>query len=505
MKALTSNYLVHSISEGVTPEKKDLDRINGIMSKANGSEQKAIQLATTMASRITDKDKMIRRHAAAVQLLGSDHPVTKCFSPKGETTEPTTGKPVLAFLQDSNPSIYQSIVKAFKAKGLNFNSMDASKIQKLTPAEAFKYGGTEGDKYFKIWLIDDAVVAFCTWANTMIDSRFKWNHKGKGEDKRNYSDIIGTKECIDGYYKSNSYINKCNLVYMIPFTAFGKAGIEVVEDERSKFLNSLKSLPEKTLVFDKISILDEAKKYLEKCKEELNAALKKITVPGAEISAEVGKSSLMAYSYDGVALKGTQLYGRGNTVIQHDFWFYLKLPEYSYGKFDWDGHTMSIYASYDYTKEQLRKDGVKMAFASDCKKVAAAFAKQAKKLPQSLLYFEAYEAYKAAISTTKYDDFVKELKGGIVDILLDNIGFFDKDKYGGIYYKGIKFSVSFYKGEMKFRPYSGNSKTMMSSTVKELATKYPNYFTLKKVPGTIVPDLIVSPDLLKTVKSIKTN
>lgn len=54
MKALTPIY---SISEGVTPEKKDLDRINSIMAKANGSEQKAIQLATTMASRITDKSR----------------------------------------------------------------------------------------------------------------------------------------------------------------------------------------------------------------------------------------------------------------------------------------------------------------------------------------------------------------------------------------------------------------------------------------------------------------
>lgn len=504
MKALTSKYLAYSISEGVTPEKKDLDRISGIMAKANGSEQKAIQLATTMASRITDKDKMIRRHAAAVQLLGPDHPVTKCFSPKGETTEPTTGKPVLSFLQDSNPSIYQSIVKAFKAKGLNFNSMDASKIQKLTPSEAFKYGGAEGDKYFKIWLIDDAIVAFCTWANTMIDSRFKWNHKGKGEDKRNYADIIGTKECIDGYYKSTSYINKCNLVYMIPFTAFGTAGIEVVEDERSKFLNSLKSLPEKTLVFDKIAILDEANKYLEKCREELNVALQKIAVPGAQISAKVGKSGLMdnAY-YSGVELNANQSYGYGTNVINHHFWFYFKLPDYSYGKLDWNGSTRSVYSSYDYTKAQLRKEGVKMSFASDCKKVAAAFAKQAKKLPQSLLYFEAYEAYGAATSNTKYDDVVRELKGGIVDLLL-NIGF-SKDTYGGINYKGFKFRVSFYKGRMEFIAYSGNTKTRMATVVKGLAEKYPEYFTLKKVPGTIVPNLVVNPDLLKTVKSIKTN
>lgn len=505
MKALTSNYLAYSISEGVTPEKKDLDRINGIMAKANGSEQKAIQLATTMASRITDKDKMIRRHAAAVQLLGSDHPVTKCFSPMGETTEPTTGKPVLSFLQESNPSIYQSIVKAFKSKGLNFNSMDASKIQKLTPSEAFKYGGVEGDKYFKIWLIDDAIVAFCTWANTMIDTRFKWNHKGKGEDKRNYSDIIGTKECIDGYFKSNSYIDKCNLVYMIPFTAFGSDGIEVVEDERSKFFNSLNSLSEKTLVFDKITILDEAKKYLEKCRDELDSALKKIRIPGIELSPKVSKASIMDGDdvYDGVRLDGIQGYGRYPYTIKHYFWFRFSLPDYSYSSTSWDGHTRSMDVTYSAAKSNLRKQGIKMAFASDCKKVASAFAKQAKSLPQSMTYFEAYEAYTAATSNISYSTVVKELKGGIVDILL-NIGF-SKNDYGALIYNGVRFYISFSKGKMTFEACGTNSKSAMANVVKSLASKYPKYFTLKKVQGTIVPDLVVNQDLLKTVKSVKTN
>lgn len=500
MKALTPNY---SISEGVTPEKKDLDRINSIMAKANGSEQKAIQLATTMASRITDKDKMIRRHAAAAQLLGPDHPVTKCFSPKGETTEPKTGKSVLAFLQDSNPSIYQSIVKAFKAKGLNFNSMDASKIQKLTPAEAFKYGGTEGDKYFKIWLIDDAVVAFCTWANTMIDSRFKWNHKGKGEDKRNYSDIIGTKECIDGYYKSNSYINKCNLVYMIPFTAFGSAGVEVVEDERSKFLNSLNSLSEKTFVFDKIAILDEAKKYLEKCKRELNNALQKITVPDANISASVNTKA-----YGSVYLEGRQSYGFGSYFINHDFYFNFKLPDYSYGRYDWNGSTRSEGRSYDTVKKELRNAGIKMSFASDCKKVASNFVKQAKNLPQSTIYSEAVEAYNAATANNSYDDFIKELRGGLPG-LLSEIGF--SNIRGELSYQGlIKFAILFAKkDDMRLQAYGGNiygggsTKREMASTVKSIAQKYPEYFTIVRVPYSIVPELRVNPELLKMVKSVK--
>ena len=498
--------LFYSISEGVTPEKKDLDRINSIMAKANGSEQKAIQLATTMASRITDKDKMIRRHAAAAQLLGPDHPVTKCFSPKGETTEPKTGKSVLAFLQDSNPSIYQSIVKAFKAKGLNFNSMDASKIQKLTPSEAFKYGGTEGDKYFKIWLIDDAVVAFCTWANTMIDSRFKWNHKGKGEDKRNYSDIIGTKECIDGYYKSNSYINKCNLVYMIPFTAFGSAGVEVVEDERSKFLNSLDSLSEKTFVFDKIAILDEAKKYLEKCREDFNRALQKITVPDADILASVGRAGLMSPDYDksGVVLTGKQVYKYTySSAIIHNFWFNFKLPDYSYGRYDWDGSTHSEGGSYDTVKTELRKAGVKMSFASDCKKVAADFVKQAKKLPQSMIYSEALEAYNAATENNSYDDFVKELRGGLPE-LLSEIGF--SNIYGGLSYKGlIKFAIHFgKKDDMRLQAYGGGgTKREMASMVKSIAQKYPDYFTIARVSWSIVPELRINPELLKMVKSVK--
>ena len=99
-----------------------------------------------------------------------------------EATEPVSSKTILQFIKDFNPGVYNNIIAAFKVKKLDFTKVDASKIQKLDSKTAFKYGGTEGDKYFKIWMIDDEI-AFCTWANTMIDNRFNWNHKGKRSRK----------------------------------------------------------------------------------------------------------------------------------------------------------------------------------------------------------------------------------------------------------------------------------------------------------------------------------
>jgi hypothetical protein len=61
---------------------KDLDRINGIMTKSNGNEAKAVQLATTMANKIKDKQKAIQRYEAALELLGEEHSVTSIFAEK---------------------------------------------------------------------------------------------------------------------------------------------------------------------------------------------------------------------------------------------------------------------------------------------------------------------------------------------------------------------------------------------------------------------------------------
>lgn len=251
-------------ASNITPDAKDIKRINDIMAKAGTDMSKAEKLALQMAKAIKDPDKMARRHAAALNILGADHPVTKAFEDFNKPVPvPKTGKPALQFVKDIDEQNYNRIVKAFKVKGLNFDAVDASKIQKLSQAEAFKYGGAEGDKYFKIWMKDDEI-AFCTWANTMIDDKFNWNQKGKGSEKRIYANIIGNQPHIDGYFKSNSYLKNITDVYMIPFTAFGKAAVEMVEDERSKFFNTKNALDAEPMIFNQALMLSDAKAYMNK-------------------------------------------------------------------------------------------------------------------------------------------------------------------------------------------------------------------------------------------------
>ena len=65
--------------EYAEPEPKDVMRINDIVRKANGVETKEIMLATNMAKSIKDSSKMERRYYAAVEVLGTEHPVTEAF------------------------------------------------------------------------------------------------------------------------------------------------------------------------------------------------------------------------------------------------------------------------------------------------------------------------------------------------------------------------------------------------------------------------------------------
>lgn len=63
--------------------KEDM-RINDIITKSAGSEDKSIQLATVMANSIKDLSKAVRRYEASKQILGADHPVTKVFAKRVE-------------------------------------------------------------------------------------------------------------------------------------------------------------------------------------------------------------------------------------------------------------------------------------------------------------------------------------------------------------------------------------------------------------------------------------
>lgn len=128
---------------------------------------------------------------------------------------------IIQALHTNNSLIMNALFKATAIHGFSFKGLKDSDIQELKPKEAFKFGGDEGDKYLKIWMANETAIAFCTWANTMIDTKFNWNSKAKGADKRIDANIIGEGGCVRAYLKSNSAINDLYSCYMIPFAKLG--------------------------------------------------------------------------------------------------------------------------------------------------------------------------------------------------------------------------------------------------------------------------------------------
>lgn len=391
---------------------------------------------------------------------------------------------------------YNNIIAAFKVKKLDFTKVDASKIQKLDKRTAFKYGGAEGDKYFKIWMVDDEI-AFCTWANTMIDNKFNWNQKGKGAEKRIYADIIGTQPHIDGYFKSNSYLSKITTVYMIPFTAFGPAAVDMVEDERAKFFNTKNALDDEPMIFNQLLMLSNAKAYMNKIQGVAEKALNTL-----DKNVEVSKLDV-----DKVSVNGSDTYSAGEysrPAIVHDWWFVLSLPSFDYGKYDWGGHTHSDHAWYDDAKAELRKAGVKMAFAADCKKHVREWIAKAKKLPEMVEFLEVAASYKDLLDAYDSDELIHELKGSVTNIL-KKIGFIEEDDAEYLSINGVGFYLTASRRNVLLNPslYYGKHKQALAQTVKNLAAKYPQYFELVKREGTIVPTLQMKSEMLKTIEKIK--
>lgn len=74
-----NNYYIYSLFESLVPQPKDIKRIQDIITKSGGDMDKARSLASTMADKIKDANKMERRFNAAVQELGDNHPVTEEF------------------------------------------------------------------------------------------------------------------------------------------------------------------------------------------------------------------------------------------------------------------------------------------------------------------------------------------------------------------------------------------------------------------------------------------
>lgn len=158
---------------------------------------------------------------------------------------------VIEYLKANNEVLFDKIVNALrKGKQVNFTDINQSDIIILSPQKAFEYAGEEGDKYFKVWMVGSKI-AWCTWANSMVDSDFRWNAKARNESKRDNKDILGNEPYVSAYLKSNSAIEQCSVVYMFPFEAFSKKKVEVMKkaEESKKYDKKVDEILDKLSVY----------------------------------------------------------------------------------------------------------------------------------------------------------------------------------------------------------------------------------------------------------------
>lgn len=162
---------------------------------------------------------------------------------------------ILDYLKSNNADLFDRITVALqKGKQVNFSDINQGDILVLTPQKAFEYAGEEGDKYFKIWMVG-STIAWCTWANSMVDSNFRWNAKARNENKRDNKDILGNEPYVSAYLKSNSAIEQCSVVYMFPFEAFSKKKVKEKESKIEKPVKNTTSEPSNKKVEDIINKL----------------------------------------------------------------------------------------------------------------------------------------------------------------------------------------------------------------------------------------------------------
>lgn len=119
---------------------------------------------------------------------------------------------------------FKEACMALLNRGYDINKFTDNMFTKMDPSDAFKLKGKKGDAYFKFWMANDHFM-FCTWANTMIDSRFEWDHK-----KRNK--CIGDYRDTDGYLRSNDYINNASYVLVIKYEDMPK--VESIQKTRKE-------------------------------------------------------------------------------------------------------------------------------------------------------------------------------------------------------------------------------------------------------------------------------
>lgn len=119
---------------------------------------------------------------------------------------------------------FKEACMALLNRGYDINKFTDNMFDKMDPSDAFKLKGKKGDAYFKFWMANDHFM-FCTWANTMIDSRFEWDHKKRNKCIGNYRDT-------DGYLRSNDYINNASYVLVIKYEDMPK--VESIQKTRKE-------------------------------------------------------------------------------------------------------------------------------------------------------------------------------------------------------------------------------------------------------------------------------
>lgn len=145
-----------------------------------------------------------------------------------------------------NIGLLNRLFKALVKHGYSLNKLDEKDIMKVSPRQSMLYSGSTGDEYCKIWIRPNGGIAFCTWANTMIDDNFNWDPKARNKDeRRDNGKIIGDRECIIGYLKKTSWVyNSKNVEYclMLPFSRMGN--LEFIRNQRKRNFEDPKRIKE---------------------------------------------------------------------------------------------------------------------------------------------------------------------------------------------------------------------------------------------------------------------
>ena len=137
---------------------------------------------------------------------------------------------ILRYLKGCDGELSGRIVRTLKVyRGIDFEDIRQEDVMVVSPDKALEYSGEEGDKYFKVWMAGERI-AWCTWANTLVDSHFRWNAQARGENKRDNGDLLGNEPYVSAYLKSYDAVKECSTVYMFPFAAFGKKEEDVEEE-----------------------------------------------------------------------------------------------------------------------------------------------------------------------------------------------------------------------------------------------------------------------------------